>query len=223
MSLPGAALAQKSNSFVPTGYPNQIKERITMLKSIVSFTLALAIAGIAAAQEPESLFDGKSLEHWKVIGCQVKVVDGAILAEDGNGIILADKEYGDYIFECKWKALAEDNWDSGIYFRCEMPPEGRPWPKQYQINMLKGQEGSLPGVKETITELYKPGDWNSYKLTVRGKVAELEFNGKKAWTYDGIETLKGHLCLQAEVPKGGQFLFKDLTIVDLDKEKKGKK
>jgi hypothetical protein len=104
-----------------------------------------------------------------------------------------------------------------------MPPEGRPWPTEYQVNMRRELEGSVPKREETITEgLMKPGKWNHFKLTVIGDVASLEFNGKKAWTIEGIDRPRGHLCLQAEVPGGGPFLFKNMTIVDLDQAKKQK-
>ncbi len=185
--------------------------------SVVSFTL---LAGMACAQEPVSLFDGKTLQGWKAITCEAEVVDGAILLKAGNGILLADKQYGDFIFECDWKALHKEMWDSGVYFRCGLPTKDFPWPKEYQVNMRRGQEGSIDGADKTkAASLYKPGEWNHYKLTVKGKTAELEFNGEKAWSRDGIEPAKGNLCLQAEVPGGGQFLFKKITIVDLDAKK----
>jgi len=189
---------------------------------IVTTLCILAIATVASAADPapESLFDGKTLDGWKVLTCDIEVQDGAIFIKGGNGILLADKEYGDFILECDWKALDPEMWDSGIYFRCGLPPQGRPWPTRYQVNMRKGLEGSMGGAKHTITkDIYKPGEWNHFKLTVRGNTAELEFNGQKAWTNDGIDTPRGHLCLQAEVPGGGQFLFKNVTIVDLDKAK----
>ncbi len=186
--------------------------------SLLSF---ITLVGMACAQVPESLFDGKTLERWKAVTCDAEVVDGAILLKAGNGFLLADKEYGDFIFECDWKALNTNMWDSGVYFRAGMPVGKFPWPKSYQVNMRRGLEGTIDGAdKIKAASLYKAGDWNHYKLTVKGKTAELEFNGEKAWSRDGIEPAKGHLCLQSEVPGGGQFLFKKITIVDLDAKKK---
>lgn len=193
-----------------------------MTKHFVAATLLFGLLGATAMaeQKPESLFDGTTLDGWEVLTCEIEVQDGAIFIKEGNGILLADKQYGDFVLECDWKALDPEMWDSGIYFRCDMPPKGRPWPTKYQVNMRKDREGELGGFKGTITEgIYKPGEWNHFKLTVIGTKAELEFNGKKAWAVDGIEQAKGHLCLQAEVPGGGQFLFKNVTIVDLDEEK----
>jgi hypothetical protein len=181
-----------------------------------SFLLALSWAGAVCAQQPVSLFDGKTLKGWKVVTCEAEVVDGAILLKAGNGFLQAEKDYGDFVFECDWKALNTNMWDSGVYFRAGDPEGKFPWPKQHQVNMRRGQEGAIAGAdKAKAASLYKPGEWNHFKLTVKGKTAELEFNGEKAWSRGGIEPASGHLCLQAEVPGGGQFLFKNLTLLEL--------
>ena len=183
-------------------------------QSVLAF---VACAGIASAQQPQSLFDGKTLQGWQAITCEAEVRDGSILIKAGNGVLMADKEYGDFILECDWKALHPEMWDSGIYFRCGIPTGKSPWPKEHQVNLRKGQEGAIGGADNAkAASLCKKGEWNHFKLTVKGKTAELEFNGEKAWRRDGIEPAKGHLCLQAEVPGGGQFLFKNITIVELD-------
>jgi hypothetical protein len=186
-----------------------------------SLLASLTLAGAAFAQEPVSLFDGKTLNGWKVVTCEAEVVDGAILLKAGNGYLQAEKPYGDFVFACDWKAHNTNMWDSGVYFRAGEPVGKFPWPKEHQVNMRRGQEGTISGAdKAKAASLYKPGEWNHYTLTVKGQTAELEFNGEKAWSRGGIVPAKGNLCLQAEVPGGGQFLFKNLTIVDLDAAKK---
>jgi len=52
-------------------------------------------------------------------------------------------------------------------------------------------------------------------LTVKGATAALKVNGKPAWQTDGIETRRGYIALQAEVPGGGQFLFRNIRITEL--------
>ena len=42
-----------------------------------------------------TLFDGKSLSGWKVIGCEAEVADGEILLKAGNGVVRTEKKYGD--------------------------------------------------------------------------------------------------------------------------------
>lgn len=86
---------------------------------------------------------------------------------------------------------------------------------RYQANMLEGQEGNLVGFKDALSKgLIKPGKWNKFKLTVIGGKAQLEINNRPAWKADGIEDPKGYIGLQAEVPKGGQFLFRNIHIAE---------
>lgn len=187
-----------------------------MKRMMGMFVLSAVVSGMVCAGEAVSLFDGKTLKGWSVLKCEAEVADGAIFIKGGNGVVATEKQYGDFVLECDWKQLHTNMWDSGIYFRCDLPGEKAPWPKQHQVNLRKGQEGVISGVDKTkAVSLFKRDQWNHFKLTVKGKTAELEFNGEKAWTREGIEPAKGYICLQAEVPQGGQFLFKNITIQEL--------
>lgn len=191
------------------------------LRALLLASLACCLFGtLATAGEPTgvttSLFDGKTLDGWNVTGCEAEVQDGAILLKAGNGLVRTNHRYGDFVLELEWKALKADKWDSGIYFRCELPQGKRPWPTRYQANLLKGKEGNVGGVEgATSTGLTKAGEWNRFKLTVVGTSASMEINGKPAWKGEGIEAASGYIGLQAEVPGGGQFLFRDIKITEL--------
>lgn len=163
------------------------------------------------------LFDGNTLAGWRVVGCEAKVESGAILLAEGDGVVATDHRYGNFILEVDWKALGSEMWDSGIFFRCEMPPpEGRPWPRDYQVNLRKDMEGNVPGLAgATSSGLVKPGDWNHFRLTVLGATASLEINGQPAWKADGVERPSGYIALQSEVPGGGRFLFRNLRITEI--------
>jgi hypothetical protein len=170
------------------------------------------------AAEPVSIFDGKTLDGWKVAGCEAEVQDGAILLKSGDGVVYPEERYGDFVLELEWKALREDEWDSGIYFRCELPEGDRPWPSRWQANLRKGQEGNVGGLQGATSQgLVRNGEWNRFKLTVVGSKAALEINGQPAWEADGIEEKDGYICLQAEVPGGGQFLFREIRIAQVEK------
>ena len=176
------------------------------------------IAGPIGAAEPVVLFDGKTLDGWDVITCEVVVEDGAILLKSGNGLVQTKKRYDDYVFEYEWKALKPDGWDSGVYFRYDDVPEGRPWPNRYQVNLRKGMEGDLGGFRDgKSTVPTKEGDWNCFALTVQGTSASLKVNGKPAWQVDGIEKPSGYIAIQSEVPGGGQFLFRNIRITEIGK------
>jgi hypothetical protein len=186
-----------------------------------NWLLVLVLAAPAFAEEtgPDtlSLFDGKSLEGWHVTGCEAAVQDGAILLKGGDGLIRSDYRYRDFVLELEWKALKDEAWDSGIYFHAELPPEGKPWPARYQINLKQGQEGDLIGVKEAKGGgRAKPGEWNHFRLTVEGGTASLEINGERAWKTDELQTSEGYLGFQSEVPLGGQFLFRNIRVTELD-------
>jgi len=173
--------------------------------------------GLVGAAEPVVLFDGETLDGWDVITCEAVVKDGAILLKAGNGLVQTKKRYRDFALEYEWKALQTEKWDSGVYFRYDAVPQGRPWPKRYQVNLLKGMEGDLAGFRDDgkNTAPIKAGDWNSFVLTVKGSVASLQVNGKQSWRIDGIEDPSGYIGIQAEVPHGGQFLFRNIRITEL--------
>lgn len=177
--------------------------------------IALSIRAAEAPRVP--LFDGKSLDGWTLRTCEAVVDGGEILIKGGNGLVQTEKKYGDFVLEFEWKALKEGKWDSGVYFRYDAVPAGQPWPPRYQVNLLKGQEGNVGGLAGAqSTGLVKDGQWNAFKLTVRGTTAALEINGQPAWSAEGLRgPAEGFISLQAEVPGGGPFRFRNLFITEL--------
>jgi hypothetical protein len=194
-----------------------MKLRCATWMMVRSLALAVLVAGWSAAAEPVSLFDGRTLDGWDVMTCEAEVQDGVILLKGGNGLVQTAKKYRDFVLDYEWKALKDDNWDSGVYFRYDEVPAGRPWPKRYQVNLRKGMEGNLDGFAEGKNSVAtKAGDWNRFELTVRGATASLKVNDQPAWQVDGLEELDSHIALQAEVPGGGQFLFRNIRLTALD-------
>lgn len=187
-----------------------------MRRTTVCFITVIAsmVALGASAGERKALFNGKNLDGWDVLKCEAKVDAGEILLVSGNGLVQAKGMYGDFVLEYEWKALQKEFWDSGVYFRYDSVPEGKPWPRKYQVNLRKEQEGNV-GKTQINKEPIKVGEWNKFKLTVKGTTMQLEVNGKLAWKGDGLETAKGYISLQAEVPKGGQFRFRNIFITEL--------
>jgi len=188
----------------------------------ISTIAALAFfTGLARADEPArfrmSLFNGQNLDGWQVTGCDAGVEDGALVLKGGDGYVRADHEYRDFVLELQWRARKSNGYDSGVYFRAEAPPKGSPWPTRYQANLLEGKEGNVNGLAGAESSgLAKPGEWNRLKLTVIGDTAEMEINGRRAWRVAGVEVGNGHIGLQSEVDKGGQFEFRDIFVTELD-------
>jgi hypothetical protein len=178
--------------------------------------LSIATSGWAAVAAPVSLFDGRTLNGWDVLTCEAEVQDGAILLKAGNGLVQSSKKYRDFVLAFEWKALRDDNWDSGVYFRYDEVPAGRPWPQRYQVNLRQGMEGNLDALPAGNNAVpTKAREWNRFELTVRGPTASLRVNGQAAWQVDGLAELDSHIALQAEVPGGGQFLFRDIQLTEL--------
>ena len=192
----------------------------------IALVAVAASAPISNAAPPEAakpaegfttvLFDGGSRDQWRIADCDVTVEDGSLVLKKGNGYVQSHHRYRDFVLELDWKSRQKENYDSGIYFRADVPKGKRPWPTRYQINLKQGDEGNvkvLPGAAST--GLVKPGEWNHFKLTAVGSRAELEINGKPAWKVDGVEPRTGYIGLQAEVPLGGQFEFRDIRVTEL--------
>jgi len=192
--------------------------------SSVFFSLTIAAVFLTScsvlepAENRVALFDGKTLDGWTLITCEAEVDGGDILLKAGNGLVQTEKKYGNFILEFDWKALRDAKWDSGVYFRYDTIPPKRPWPARYQVNLRQGMEGNLDDLQGAKSEgLVKDGQWNRFKLTVRGSKASLEINGKPAWEADGLgKPATGYIALQAEVPGGGQYRFRNIYLTELD-------
>ncbi|MDX1946739.1 MAG: DUF1080 domain-containing protein [Pirellulaceae bacterium] len=162
------------------------------------------------------VFTGENLHGWHVTGCEAVAENGVLLLKSGDGFIRTDSRYRDFVLELSYRALQNEKYDAGIYIRAELPPPGKNWPSQYQVNLKSGDELNLIKFpKARSTGLVKPGEWNHLKLTVVGGTAKMEINGQPAWETDGIEARDGYIGFQSEVPLGGQFEFKDIYITEL--------
>ncbi len=190
----------------------------TTTSALLGVILALLLSPASSAAERQKMFNGKDLDGWTVSRCEAVVENGSLLLKEGNGLVYLKGPYRDFTFEFKWKARNPEMWDSGVYFRCDAPPESekRPWPERYQVNLRKGMEGNVSDLAGAKSEgLVRPGQWNEMKLTCIGRTARLEINGKPAWEAEGLEQAEGIIALQAETPGGGQFEFKDIYVTKL--------
>jgi hypothetical protein len=179
-------------------------------------TAAACVGSIAQAAEPEfkPLFDGKTLNGLTVTDCEVTIEDGGVLLlKDGNGMVRTNEKYADFVLEWECKPGKDKAYDSGMFVRFDLPyPKGRNWPSRYQVNLKEGEEGNMKDLKAASMGLFKAGDWNHFRLTVTGGKAELAINGKEAWKADGIKVKDGYVGLQAEIPAGGQYRFRNWRI-----------
>ena len=180
--------------------------------------LIVAASSVQAADHYKAaLSNGRNLDGWQVTNCDATVENGLLVLKAGDGLVRTNERHGDFVLELDWRARRENNYDAGIYIRADLPPEGKPWPARYQVNLKQGDEGNVAPLKGAKSSgLVKSGEWNHFKLTVIGDTAELEINGKPAWKATGLENADGYVGLQSEVDGGGQFEFRNIELTDLD-------
>lgn len=187
--------------------------------SFLNLLFAILATGAVAAETGfrYSLFNGENLQGWQVTGCKAGVESGALVIQEGDGFVRTDFRYRDFVLELDWKPRRTEKYDSGIYIRAELPPEGKPWPAKHQINLKQGDEANLIGFPKARSQgLVRAGEWNHLKLTVVEDKATMELNGKPAWETTGLTPREGYIGFQCEEPGGGQFEFKNIFVTELD-------
>jgi len=190
--------------------------------------LAIALAGVASADDPNSLslFDGKSLEGWTPQHTdRFSVRDGVIFGDGGTGWLRSAKVYKDFELHAEYRALKKGA-DSGLLFRAaaESTPKEPHWPAEgFQLQVIDDESHFMifghgtPAKFDRKLEALKaamkgPGEWQTIVLKVVGARAEAILNGTTIATSDAIGLTEGHLGLQGE---NGQFEWRNLKIREL--------
>jgi len=165
------------------------------------------------------LFNGKDFDGWRFSGQKDgdawpenwKVKDGVIhLTGGGRPNLVTVREFADFEMKFEWRALAE-KYNSGFFIRCAKEAGNN------QINLAKGSEGGFVGGKvdgaKPVPELQKPsGEWNEWRVVVKGDKVGYWCNGKLAWEATGLKPEQGHIGLQAE---GAAMEFRNLRVREL--------
>jgi len=127
--------------------------------------------------QPITLFDGKSLNGWHPTrGTNQWVAENGILSNKKSGAnLITDQSFGDFKLHIEFRYPAESN--SGVYLR------GR-----YEVQVIDcfGQEpqkdllGAVYGfIKPNENVVRKPGEWQSYDITLIGRRVSIVANGKQ--------------------------------------------
>lgn len=162
-----------------------------MHKIAVALLLTLQIGFAADEAGFTSLFDGKTLKGWKLIGGHgpgYVVQDGKIVCPAaGGGNLFTEKEYANFVF--RFEFLLTPGANSGIGIRA--PFEGDAAYQGMEIQILddgdqkyKGQikpeqyHGSVYDMIPARTGYRKPpGEWNEEEIAVNGRHIKVMLNG----------------------------------------------
>ena len=160
-------------------------------------TLLGALTGCTVfAAEPGfvDLFDGKTLDGWKLVGKTGEgygVKDGVMFSvRGGGGNLFTEKEYSDFVFRFEFKL--EDGSNNGVGIRA--PYEGDAAYNGMEIQILDEgaalagkwgklrpaqYHGSIYGVVAAKLGALKPvGQWNSEEITAQGRHIKVVLNGQ---------------------------------------------
>jgi hypothetical protein len=182
-----------------------------------SIALLLASAALACAVEPgfTSLFNGKDLTGWTLVGKKGAgyiVHDGVIqCADKGGGNLLTEKEFSDFVLRVEFKLSPGGN--NGIGIRAPLSGDVAYSGMEIQVldqdnEKYKGwlqpwqRHGSLYNVFPATGENLKPlGEWNEEEITAKGSKIKVVLNGKTILDVDistvkDPEVLKKHPGLQ---------------------------
>ncbi|MGH9159215.1 MAG: 3-keto-disaccharide hydrolase [Vicinamibacteraceae bacterium] len=213
-----------------------------MKKTATTLCLAafVALAGLAAsAQQADDegwipLFDGKTLDGWKVgeNADTFTVADGAIIVDGPRAHLfyVGPVEQHDFEnFELKADVMTTPGSNSGMYFHTAYQDEG--WPKagfEIQVNNSHKdpkRTGSLYNIQDNYEAPAKDNEWFTQHIIVRDNRVVVQVNGKEVTNYTmpasngasgepGRTLSRGTFALQGHDPDS-KVLYKNIMVKPL--------
>lgn len=174
-----------------------------MKKIILSSLFIVLATTFSFAQKGKwvNLFDGKSTAGWHTWkSTEVKgwhVMGGELMTHGGNGDLVSDKEYGDFILTFDFKVAPKGN--SGIIYKVIEADDKAYFATyasgpEYQIIDDTGYPQEVTGPHKTasnydiiaptdLTAVKPAGNWNTGKIVIKNNVVQHFINGKLVVEY----------------------------------------
>jgi hypothetical protein len=186
---------------------------VLLLTAVTLVAQNSTVTSEEASQGWVSLFDGQSLSGWTPQGsAQWKVVDGAIVADEGDyGWLRYDKPYSDFDLKLEFRTAADGN--SGVFVRSNA--EGAPHLTGYEVQIFDKHEkfptGSIVGhVAAKTPGAIKPGEWQTMEIRAVGQRIMVKLDGNTLLdTRDG-KSKAGYIGLQYN--RGKKIEFRNVRI-----------
>ena len=189
------------------------------MRYLKTFSVA-ALVTLAAATLPAqdkgwvSLFDGKTLDGWKVgeNAASFKVEDGAIVINGDRAHLYYVGTVGNHDFknfEFKADVMTTPGSNSGIYFHTAYQEGG--WPsKGYEVQVNNShtdpkRTAGLYGVKDNMEAPAKDGEWFTMQIVVQGKHVTTSVNGKTIVDYTEPDNAERPADMKARLISSGTF------------------
>src|SRR5687768_610981 len=201
----------------------------------VSVAALVTIAGATLPAQDAgwvSLFDGKTLDGWKVgeNAASFSVADGAIVINGPRAHLYYVGPVGNHDFknfEFKADVMTTPGSNSGIYFHTAYQQGG--WPaKGYEVQVNNShtdwrRTGSLYAIQDVREVHVKDNEWYTESITVQGKRVIIKINDKTVVDYTEPENVQrprdmagrvissGTFALQGHDPKSKVY-YKDIMV-----------
>ncbi|MCL4842911.1 MAG: DUF1080 domain-containing protein [Bryobacteraceae bacterium] len=200
------------------------------------FILAALLAAIPLMAAPKPLFNGKTLDGWKMTGPgRFAVENGNMATEGGMGLLYYEREsFADCMIRVVY-ATDSQRANSGVVIRLPEPPTD-PWygvHNGYEVQIDAGGDdwhstGAIYSISKVTSREQKPrGEWNTMEIELRGAVTRIRVNGKlvneytegqpvperKIW-YEpvrGPRPNRGYIGLQNH-DANSRVLFKEVSV-----------
>lgn len=151
------------------------------------------------------LFDGENTEGWRQIGPGgFTLENGALVSHGGMGLFYyAERPFRDFVLELEYKTNSPGA-NSGIFVRFPEQTDD-PWVPvdagyEIQIDDLQDplhQTGAVYTFSPASHLAAKPaGEWNEYRIEVRGQHYQIYLNGAKVNEFIGTRGREGYIGLQ---------------------------
>jgi hypothetical protein len=181
---------------------------LKFLTGVFGLTLSLSLS----AQEADfvKLFDGETLNGWKLVGKKgdgYGVTNGVMFcARGGGGNLLTEKEFSDFVLRLEYKL--EEGGNNGVGIRTPFAPGDAAY-LGMEIQMLDDKapkhakikpwqfNGSIYNIVPAKNGTAKIGEWNDYEITAKGRHIKVVLNGRTIVNADlndvhDPETLEKH-------------------------------
>lgn len=202
----------------------------------VLFSVIFLLSATNKKQKWVSLFDGKSLNGWKV-GANpetFKVEDGAIVVNGKVAHLFYNGKVGNHDFknfELKLDIMTMPGSNSGVYINTQYQESS--WPKkgyEVQVNNSQGdwrRTGGLYAVQDIKEPPAKDNEWFTMHIVVKNKNIKVSVNNKQLVDYTepenavrekGMEARllsSGTIALQGHDPNS-KVLYKNIQLKVLD-------
>jgi hypothetical protein len=164
------------------------------------------------------LFDGQTFGGWAVLQpdqAQWRIENGELVAEDGNGYLVSEREFEN--FELRTYIKSSPMANGGIFCRWKsLVPKDRGFEVQIEdIPDSNNPTGSIYDRVRANEMPFTPGEWIPLQIFLQGPRCVVVLNGAKVAESDAIDVIRaGHIALQMHRTKSW-IRFQDIRLREL--------